>query len=448
MPTRNVMLLIADDWSPIAHCYGDNIVHTPHIDALAKQSMVFNQAFCTTPSCAASRASILTGLYAHQHGQYGHSHGFHGFRTHEKLAKQTLPAVLNQQGIHTGLVGKAHIEPQSVYPFDSLNTGDPTSFSSPIQNVQAFLNDAGDRPFYLHVASTYPHRNKGDGFDRGDKDDEFFADDILYDPDKVPVPDWLPDVPQVRADIAAYYTFITRFDRFVGSMLKLLQDAGKADDTMVILMSDHGMPFPGAKASMYDSGHRCPLIIRTPGKSAGVTNVLTNWQDIFPTICDFMNVSVDTLKPQLPGRSLLPVLDAPASAGWDRTYFAHNFHEITNYCPYRVVRERQFKYTLNLAHHQPMPLPSDLFSCPTWQAVLKGGLSHMGKRTTYQVLHHELEELYDIQNDPQETQNLIHDPACAQTADRMRADLQAFRCATNDPWLEVDFQAGRSAERR
>lgn len=448
MSKRNVLLLIADDWSPIAQCYGDNVVQTPHIDALAKQSMVFNQAFCTTPSCAASRASILTGLYSHQHGQYGHSHGIHGFRTHDKLASQTLPAVLKQHGIYTGLVGKPHIEPKAIYPFDQLTIGDPTKYSDPINHVQTFLNAADDQPFYLHVASTYPHRNAGAGYDRGTREDEFYADDVLYDPAKVPVPDWLPDVPEVRADIAAYYTFITRFDRFVGSMLKLLEESGKADDTMVILMSDHGMPFPGCKASMYDSGHRCPLIIRTPGKSAGVTNALTNWQDIYPTVCDFLNVPIDTLKQPLPGRSLLPVLSAPASAGWDRTYFAHNFHEVTNYYPYRVVREHQFKYTLNLAYQLSMPLPSDLFSCPTWQAVLKNKLTHMGKRTTHQVLNHELEELYDIQNDPAETKNLIHDPAHAQTVARMRADLQAFRCATNDPWLEVDFQAGRSAERR
>lgn len=447
MAAKSVLLLIADDWSPIARCYGDNVVQTPNIDALAKQSMVFQQAFCTTPSCAASRASLLTGLYSHQHGQYGHSHGIHGFRTHQQLAAHTLPAVLKNQNIYTGLVGKAHIQPQSVYPFEFFETGDPSNLHSPINASRAFYKQAGDKPFYLHVASTYPHRNAGNGFDRGGHNDAFFADDILYDPALVPVPNWLPDVPAVREDIAAYYTFISRFDRFVGSMLDELKTAGRADDTMVILMSDHGMPFPGAKASMYDSGHRCPLIIRTPGRDAGVTNALTNWQDLYPTICDFLDVPQDKLPEFLPGKSLSPVLESPDATGWDQTFFSHNFHEVTNYYPYRSLREHQYKFTINLAHELPMPLPSDLFSSPTWQAVLNEKLSHMGKRSVDQLRHHDLYELYDIQNDPEETINLINDPAHAKVAARMQTALQAFRVKTCDPWLEEDYQASRTSER-
>jgi len=147
MPSKTaapgVMLLIADDWSPLARCYGDPVVQTPHIDRLAQQAAVFDQAFCTTPSCAASRANILTGMYSHQHGQYGHSHGIHGFRTFETLADQTLPATLGRKGCFTGIVGKSHVLPERVYPFDQWRPGSPWSVESMRHETRGFFEDVG-----------------------------------------------------------------------------------------------------------------------------------------------------------------------------------------------------------------------------------------------------------------------------------------------------------------
>ncbi|MFA9477948.1 sulfatase [Phycisphaerales bacterium AB-hyl4] len=440
MPAANpgVLLLIADDWSPIAGCYHDPVVHTPHIDALARRATRFDQAFCTTPSCAASRANLLTGQYVHQHGQYGHSHGYHGFRTHEHLADQTLPAVLRKHGVFTGLIGKDHIAPKSAYPFHVDERCQPRSLSGPAEGVRRFLTAAGDRPFYLHVASAYPHRTGGDFRRSHDEGDGLSDDDVLYPPETLPVPNWLPDTPEVRQDLADYYTFVTRFDRFVGVVLAELQRSGRADETTIILTSDHGMPFPGAKGSAYDSGHHCPLIIAPPHASPHASQALVNWCDIYPTICDSLALPQADLPADLPGRSLLPILDQSDPPGWDQTFYSHVFHEITNYFPYRVLREKRFKFVRHLV--RDMPMPSDLFNSPTWQAVLKQSLTHMGDRLTERVLHHDREELYDLANDPAETTNLVANPAFADTADRMRKTLHAFRERTNDPWLIVDKQ--------
>ena len=445
MPNRSVLLLIADDWSELAKCYGNDVVSTPNIDGVARQGVVFDQAFCTTPSCAASRANLLTGLYSHQHGQYGHSHGIHGFRTHEKLATRTLPAVLKQAGVFTGLVGKDHIAPKWVYPFDVDQRYQPWSVESLREGARSFFEQAGKRPFYLQVASMYPHRTGGN-FNRDQCGEELKAGDVVYDPAKVVVPDWLPDVPEVRADLAAYHTFVSRYDRFVGAVLRELERSGRADDTMVIVMTDHGMPFPGAKASMYDSGHHCPLIVHRPGDAPGRNRALVNWCDIFPTVCDWLGVPADQM-PQLPGRSLLPIIDQPDPAGWDRTFFSHTFHEVTNYYPYRVVRGRRFKLVRNLAHGLPLPLATDLFDSATWQAVRRNGLERMGKRLTERVLHHAPEEFYDLENDPVETTNVIDDPAFAAEVRAMRSALEDFRLRTGDPWLELDYQAGKYGKR-
>ena len=117
MPTyKNALFLIADDWSRLASCYGNSIVKTPRIDAFAGESIVFDHAFCTSPSCAVSRACILTGQHSHTHGQYGHCHGIRGFRTSETMT--STPQALRAAGFATACIGKKHVEPSSVYPFE------------------------------------------------------------------------------------------------------------------------------------------------------------------------------------------------------------------------------------------------------------------------------------------------------------------------------------------
>ena len=112
----SVLFLIADDWSRIARCYGNAAIQTPNIDALAEEGTVFDYAFCTSPSCAVSRACILTGQHSHTHGQYGHCHGIPGIRTHEFT--QSIHKILQANGFATACIGKKHVEPANVYPFD------------------------------------------------------------------------------------------------------------------------------------------------------------------------------------------------------------------------------------------------------------------------------------------------------------------------------------------
>jgi N-sulfoglucosamine sulfohydrolase len=223
--------------------------------------------------------------------------------------------------------------------------------------------------------------------------------------------------------------------------------AGRLEQTLVIVMSDHGMPFPGAKASPYESGHHCPLLIARPGDTARRCNALVNWQDLYPTICDVLGLDGSDLPDDLPGRSLLGILDQPEPQGWDQTFYSHNFHEVTNYYPYRVLRERRYKFVQHLAHQLPLPMPTDLFDSLTWQAVRRRGLTHMGSRSIEDVLHHAQESLYDLQADPCETANLIDRPDLKDVADRMRRTLMVFREKTKDPWLELDYQQGRTSVR-
>ena len=447
---RGVLLLIADDWSPIAGCYGDAVIRTPHIDALARRATVFDHAFCTTPSCAASRACILTGQHSHTNGMYGLSHGVHGFRAHADA--RSIPAVLRDADIPAGLIGKSHVVPREVFPFIEGSGsglgggGDAWSAASLAQRADAMLVGFGDQPFYLHVASMYPHRRRAgegeQGFPASAHAEEFSDSHFRYDPADVPVPPWLPDVPEVRRDLADYYGYITRYDHFVGELLRSLDASGRADDTLVIVMTDHGMPFPGAKASNFDTGHRCPLLISRPGGTGLRCDAMVNWLDLAPTIYDWLGVDASSVPKDLPGRSLLPILDTPSPEGWEHTFFSHQLHEISNYFPYRVMRGRRFKYVRNLARQLPLPLASDLHRSPTWQAVLESRLTMMGARPTSRVLHHDREALFDIHADPLEVHNLIADPAFREVADQMRRATLEMRVATRDPWLEQSRQEG------
>ena len=137
MSYKNVMFVIADDWSRIARCYGNEVIRTPRIDAFAERGVVFDYGFCTSPSCAVSRACILTGQHSHTHGQYGHCHGIHGFRTHEHM--QSVPKILKSHGFATACIGKKHVEPLSVYPFDYEPKVTPRSPVDVAEKIGQFL---------------------------------------------------------------------------------------------------------------------------------------------------------------------------------------------------------------------------------------------------------------------------------------------------------------------
>ncbi len=430
---RSVLLLIADDWSPLAGCFDSPVVQTPSVDALSKRATRFRNAFCTTPSCAASRANILTGHYSHTHGQYGHCHGIHNFHTGSHMP--SIVKTLSDAGYATGIIGKMHVLPESVYPWThDLQQVDGSSRSPKgmAGRAREFFADVGDRPFYLHMGFSDPHRDFGNGSSYPD------YEETTYDPATVPVPNFLPDHPDVRVELAEYYQSITRMDAGYGLAIQALEEAGRADDTMIIVMSDHGMPFPGAKASSFDSGHNCPLLIARPGANEVDCDAVINWNNIAPTVYDWCGVD----PPEgLPERSLLPILDDAHPDGWDEVYFSHTFHEVTNYYPYRVLRGRNYKYVKNLYPELTTPLPSDLWRSTTWQAIEREGLA-MGERSTEKFLHQDGEALFDVENDPAETTNLIDDPSLKDVAEEMRQKVRDWRIATQDPWVLASKQAG------
>ncbi len=358
---------------------------------------------------------------------FGHAHPPHNFHTHANI--RSLPRALHDAGYHTGILGKLHVLPQTVYPFHAEMPGG-RNLVEMADRARQFIKESGDKPFLLVVGFADPHRaGKGFGNEKAYKG----VPEVKYDPKDVLVPYFLPDQPDVRQELAEYYQAVSRLDFGVGLMLDTLRKSGQADNTLVIFLSDNGIPFPGAKTTQYDPGLRLPLLISSPAqKRRGLVNqAMVHWVDIMPTILDWAGVKA----PPLHGRSILPILEAEKPTGWDVVYGSHVFHEVTNYYPMRTIRTRTHKYILNLAHPLPFPFASDLYESKSWQGVLKRGDRMMGERAVSAYVQRPREELYDLQKDPHELKNLATDPASKDVLADLRARLKGWQQKTRDPWV-------------
>ena len=431
---RNVVLMVVDDQGFQAGCYGDRVVRTPHLDALAADGARFTHAFCTSASCSASRSVILSGLYNHANGQFGHQHGCHDFSTHRWV--RSLPVLLGAAGYRTCSIGKFHVQPEAVYHFETYaNRGIPGGFRNPVamaENARKFIEQDDRRPFFLYFCTSDPHR-AGKGF--ANERDYPGCEKATFDPKAVPVPPWLPDYPETRAELADYYAAIYRLDQGLGRLMQVLKDTGHWDDTLVIYISDNGPPWPGAKTTLYEPGMHLPMVVRSPDQARrGIAcDAMVTWADLAPTLLDLAGAKPP--KYALHGRSFLSVLGEPHPKGWGEVYASHTFHEITMYYPMRVVRTRRHKYILNLAHGLPYPFASDLYESATWQAVAKRHATTFGRRTVEAYLHRPRHELYDLQADPHEVKNLAGDPAHAKVLAELQAKLRDWQKRTKDPWV-------------
>ena len=432
MAARNVLLLIGDDHGLEVGCYGNPRIKTPNLDRLAAEGTRFANAFCTSPSCSPSRSVILTGMHTHANGQYGLAHAAHKQSTLPNVP--SLPKLLKDKGFRTGVIGKLHVTPESVYPFD-LNTSQGTmgnrSVARMAELARGFMSES-EKPFFLLLGFSDPHR-AGQGF----ANDRQYpgVEAVQYRPGDVIVPPFLPDWPEVRADLADYYQSVSRLDQGVGLALKALEESGKAKDTLVLYLSDNGMPFPGAKTNLYDAGIRLPLIVRSPAqtKRGVVCQAMVSWVDIAPTILEWTEAQPP---PSMQGRSFLPFLEQENPPGWDSVFASHQFHEITMYYPMRAIRTRKHKLIWNLAHGLPFPFASDIWGSPAWQHTRSRADGRMGGRTREAFLRRPEIELYDLSNDPGELKNLAFDRGNIEVARGLHQKLLQMMRETKDPWLE------------
>ncbi len=433
-PQKNVVLIVADDMGLNLGCYGDPQSVTPNLDRLAKNGTRFTHAFCTTSSCSPSRSVILTGLYNHANGQYGLQHDTHHQQTHAWV--KSLPMLLSAAGYRTCSIGKFHVGPAEVYPFDKFANDGIQGARNEVRmadNAKAWIAEKDERPFFLYFCSSDPHR-AAKGFANDVKHPGMTP--VKFDPAKIKVPGFLPNSTEAREEWAEFLEASNRVDQGVGRLVEVLHETGHDNDTLVLFISDNGPPFPGSKTGLYEPGANLPLIVKMPGqkKTEVVTNAMVTWADLTPTILDYTGVKGPTGY-ALQGKSFLTTLEDPTPKGFDEIYMSHQFHEITMYYPMRSIRTRKYKYVLNLASELSYPFASDLWESTTWQGVLKRNDSQYGFRTVDALLHRSRHELYDLEADPNEINNLAAKPEHGELLLELQTKLRKWQEQTKDPWV-------------
>ncbi len=454
----NILFVLADDQSWLhTGIAGDPMIKTPGFDRVALEGILFQHAFASSPSCTASRSAILSGqdfwrtreagvlmgaippdlkLFSHLLDDEGYHVGYTG--------KGWAPGNWSYLGLDKDPLVKAYndeLEKEIAYGIDRRNY---------TANFKAFLDDRPEgSPFFFWFGSTEPHREYQYGV--GGKEGGL-------NPELLEVPEFWPDNEIVRQDILDYYYEIMWYDTHLLGMLHELEVLGELDNTIVIVTSDNGMPFPRAKVNLYDWGTRMPLAIRW-GKqieSGRVVDDLVSLTDIAPTILEAANLPVPA---EMTGKSLLPILSSAQEGIVDPTRDqVFTGLERHTYCrpggatyPSRAIRTMDYLYIRNF---EPDRWPTggsefissnktthgDVDACPTKSFILDNQAVipdyydwNFGKRP--------VEELYDVKNDPAQTNNLAANSEYQQIKDDLAERLTVYlektedpRIAGEDPW--------------
>lgn len=403
----NIVWLIADDQGgKDLGCYGHATLRTSNMDRMAREGLRFTDAFVTTSSCSPSRCSMFTGKYPHNTGAEN---------LHDPLpaGQNTIAQLLRANDYYSGNSGKFHMGPHANKQFDRIEAD--------LAAWKSILDDRPkNKPFFLSIGFSDAHRP----FDRG-------CIDKPYTHDEVVVPPYLPDTEETREDMAGYYDEITRMDGVIGKVLNYLDQHGLTQNTMVVFVSDNGMPYPRAKTTLYDTGIQTPLLMRMPGTIQGgmVYPSMVSTIDLVPTMLELAGVFIPE---DVQGMSIIKQIYDPSFSRRTTIFAERNWHDLDDHA--RAVRRYKVKYIRNSFPEKPLESAADCTRNAMFQKMRQ--LRDEGNLTAEQMLlfrsRRAKEELYDLENDPWEFHNLAYDPAYQSALQTMRNDLDTWIADTND----------------
>ncbi|NND98223.1 MAG: sulfatase-like hydrolase/transferase [Pirellulaceae bacterium] len=433
----NILLIVGEDHGCELSCYGDGVIQTPNIDALASQGVLFENGYVTQSVCSPSRSTIFTGLYPHQNGQLGlATHQYGWFKRWP-----TTYSLLKQAGYRTGLIGKTHVIPaDAVESFVDYRYQESSNFAK--RNVAEYAKkareffDSGDEPFFMTVNypdAHWPLQGSVDGLPT-----------TRVDPGRVLVMPYVGgQTPRMLQIAQNYYDCMLRLDECVGQLLSELDDCGKSDNTLVVFIGDHGAQMARGKVTVYEGGMRVPYLVRWPGVTTAQrrSTALVSTIDLLPT---FMDAAKCSTPAGLPGKSLRPVLWGHGDESF-RQYLAceRNCDAAQHTFPQRTIRDARYKLI-----HSPIRDREDPAAryyrnhgATHWSGCLTDAeLAEASEQTRQgyaRWLHPPEYQLYDLRFDPHEWTDLADDPNHARIKQRLREALARWQSDTSDPIAET-----------
>jgi N-sulfoglucosamine sulfohydrolase len=406
MPQPNIVYLHSHDTGRYVQPYGHQIP-TPNIQRLADQGLLFRQAFAAAPTCSGSRACLLTGRWAHVNGMTGLAHRGWSLVDYG----QHIVHPLREAGYWSALIGEQHLSVDpGVLGYDHVVDIGTNKADAIAPATLELLRGRLPEPFFLSIGFFETHR-------------EFFAPSSVRDALYGAPPPHLPDTPETRADMAAFKASARSLDQGVGAVLHGLDEAGVADDTLVLLTTDHGLPFPGAKATLSDRGLGVMLIVRGPGGFHGghVTDALVSHVDVYPT---FLDLAGAPRPGDIPGRSLLPLARREVEAVRPELFAELTYH--VAYDPQRAIRTRRHKLIRHFGDRLEPVLPN-IDDSPSKDLLVAAGWAAQKRPRV---------ELYDLLFDPGEMRNLAEEPGYADVRADLDRGLKTWMEDTDDPLLD------------
>jgi N-sulfoglucosamine sulfohydrolase len=416
----NIVIFISDDHSQLdVSPYGESVIRTPHIQRLADAGLTFTRAYVASPSCAPSRAALLTGLMPARNGaEANHA------RPHAQIRK--WPSYFQEIGYEVVAFGKvSHYKHTADYGFDYF-ANDTFHDHAGIPAAVEFLKNRSQgsaKPLCLFVGINWPHV-------------PWPETELGYDPQSLSLPAGSIDTPATREWRARYAAAVTKADADLGLIYHAAQEYLPAN-TMFLFSSDHGAQWPFAKWNLYEAGVSVPLIIAFPGvvKENTRTDAMVNWTDFLPTL---LNVAGGAAPLDIDGRSFVQVLRGETNRHRDYVFTTHSNDNRMNVYPSRAVRDERWKYIRNLHPEFAFTTHIDLVAgylgqrafFSTWETAAK--VDPLAAAIIRRYHSRPAEELYDLQADPNEQKNLAFDASHANRLADMRASLTHWMQSQGD----------------
>lgn len=435
----NVLVITADDMScDSVGVYGCRLKDTtPNMDRLASTSLRFNHAFVQVGNCMPSRNVMFSGRYPHNNGV----EGFYQVRNTYPVMADLMKAA----GYYTGIRHKVtHSTPWSPYPaWDvvldqqpdgaQLDQKKPASYHISTQRGIAEAKKAG-KPFCLNVNISDPHKPFYGENGRMDEN----RPSRVFTAAEVPVPGFLFDDPEVRKELALYYSSVRRADDSLGEILRALRESGEEERTVIFFLADHGMPLPFAKTQLYFHSTRTPWMIRWPGVTrpgAVDDRHLISAVDLLPTLLDITGLPHPA---GMDGRSFAPVLRGETQSGRDYIVAEYNENSGGNRHPMRSIITRDHGYLFNPWSNGTRAMATATKGTVTYRRMVALAKTDPAINARLRLFDHRVpEEMYDYANDPDARRNLVNDPAHRAKRDELIAMLDAWMVRTKDPMLPV-----------